>query len=250
MTVSLILFIFGLAIGSFLNVASTRYSETSPRFFKTLGGRSHCPLCGATLNWYELIPVFSFIAQLGKCRHCHGRISWQYLIVELSTALVFVGLGNIFQNNYLDLAIWLVAASVLIFIAAVDWRLFIIPDGANIFLALLGAALMLKNGAYASHITSAVVALFFFGAVVLITRGKGMGVGDVKLAGALGLLLGWPAAFIAFLSSFVIGAIYGVALILARKKTMKDAVPFGPFLVIGTFISLFFSKAIFDIINL
>lgn len=246
----LLLFVFGLAVGSFLNVASMRYP-------KSIGGRSRCPHCHKVLNWRELIPVASYLVQKGKCRNCDNRLSLQYPLVEVLTGGVFLSLGYYFQRfanlsdfsvwqSYVFLSLWIAAAACLILIALIDLRLFIIPDGLSIAIAALGVLLMALKADYLNHILTAALSFFFFGSVMLATRGRGMGMGDVKLAGAIGLLMGFPASLTAFVAAFVTGAIWGVGLILFRKKSFKDAVPFGPFLVLG----VFFSAAISDIIRL
>lgn len=246
-----ILFVFGLAAGSFLNVVAMRYEALAPdrsvKWRIWFGGRSRCPFCQTTLNWYELIPVLSFLIQRGKCRTCGRKLSWQYPIVELATAAAFVLAPSLL---ILELIIWLLASSTLILIAAIDARLSIIPDGAALFLAVLGFVSMIAKSVYVPHLLSALGGFLFFGALVLFSRGRAMGAGDVKLAGAIGLFLGWPPTLFAFMVAFVVGAVWGIFLILMKKKTLKDAVPFGPFLVIGTFIASFFTPTLFDIISL
>lgn len=230
---------FGLAIGSFLNVVSLRYTGDSP----VRGSRSRCPHCGKIIKWYELIPVVSFVIQKGKCRVCGHKLFLQYPIVELATGIIFALLAS--QIGFADLtalaslAIWLLAAVFFILIAVIDFRLFIIPDILTGGLTAFGIGLTVLEGFYFNHIAAAVVGLVFFGAIVFVTRGQGMGGGDIKLAGAMGLLLGLPDVIFAFMSAFVLGALWGVGLMVFRKKTLKDAVPFGPFLVIGVFLSKF-----------
>lgn len=249
-----LLFVFGLAVGSFLNVASMRYP-------KSVRGRSRCPHCRKVLNWHELIPIVSYVIQKGKCRNCGNQLSLQYPLVEALTGGVFLSLGYYFQRfshlpdfsawqGYILLLLWIVAAVCLILIALIDLRLFIIPDGLSITIAIIGILLTALKSNYLNHTLTAVLSFLVFGFVVVITKGRGMGMGDVKLAGAIGLLLGFPSSLIAFMAAFIIGAVWGVGLILFRKKSPKDAVPFGPFLVLGVFFALFFSNAIFDIIRL
>ncbi len=239
--------LFGLIIGSFLNVVSMRYKGDSPQkgefslFMRQ--GRSHCPHCGKVLAWHELIPIASFIIQKGRCRSCGHKLSLQYPVVELATGIIFALLagkiGFMDSTAVTSLSIWLLASVFFILIAAIDFRLFIIPDALNIGIAFLGVGITILQRDYFNHALAAVIGAIFFGAIVLATRGQGMGGGDIKLAGAMGLLLGLPDVIFAFMSAFIIGALWGVGLMILRKKTLKDAVPFGPFLVIGTFLSLF-----------
>ena len=253
----ILFFIFGLVIGSFLNVVSMRYGDfgnlkDSRNLY--IGGRSHCPYCGKILTWRELIPVLSFIIQKGKCRSCGHKLSLQYPVVELATGIIFALLaGQIgFANStaFINLAIWLLAAVFLILIATIDFRLFIIPDALNIGIAILGAGITFLQNDYLNHVLAAIIGMIFFGAIVLVTRGQGMGGGDIKLAGAMGLLLGLPNVVFAFMSAFIIGALWGVGLIIFRKKTLKYAVPFGPFLAIGAFLSVFLTPFFLNMVLL
>lgn len=239
-----------------MNVISIRYQDGSPQKgelrLSIWRGRSHCPHCGKILAWYELIPVASFVIQKGKCRSCGHKLSSQYPIVELATGIIFALLagkiGFADSTAFINLAIWLSAAVFFILIAAIDFRLFIIPDALNIGIAILGAGTAILQKDYLNHVLAAVIGALFFGAIVLATRGQGMGGGDIKLAGAMGLLLGLPDVVFAFMSAFIIGALWGVSLMILRKKTLKDAVPFGPFLVIGTFLSLFLTPFFLNVL--
>jgi prepilin signal peptidase PulO-like enzyme (type II secretory pathway) len=282
-----LLFIFGLAIGSFLNVVAVRYDGEKFLFStKAIGGRSHCPHCKNTLRWYELIPLVSFVIQGGKCRHCKARISWRYPIMELLSGAIFlfiplrfstvpyfanaVAAGAPHVAAFIAIsAIWIVAFEILLLIAYIDLLLNIIPDELNIALALVALieiaffarAFGIGNpsffGAFASvfglqanvwvaHLVAAAAGVAFFGAIVAVTRGRGMGMGDVKLALPLGLLFGWPDILIIAMMAFVIGGVYGLIAITAGKKTMKSAVPFGPFLVAAGTIAFFAGSALFN----
>ena len=218
----LFIFLFGLAVGSFLNVIICRL-ETKESI---ITGRSHCPKCGAVLKWLDLIPLISFLLQKGKCRYCKGKISLQYPIVELTTGLLFLLIFN-----------WLniVIACFLIIIFVYDLKHYIIPDKI-IFPAILLA--LIFNW---SNILSAVLASGFFLSLVLISKGKWMGLGDVKLAALMGLILGWPNICLALFLSFLSGAIIGLVLIALGKKTIKSQIPFGPFLSGATILIMLYS---------
>jgi prepilin signal peptidase PulO-like enzyme (type II secretory pathway) len=278
----LIRFLFGLAAGSFLNVVALRYNPDRGLFeIQPLRGRSHCHECGETLRAYELIPVISFLLQLGRCRSCKRRISFQYPVVELASAfaLAFIpsavqhtifpgflpGFGGSVTAYVLMASVFSLASLLFILIAAIDVRLRIIPDEANIAIALLGilgTALFAYygffndfNGSFLGHYAGifgfhadpwvnrffgAGVGAGFFGAIVFMTRGRGMGLGDVKLAAAGGFLLGWPDAPLAFLLAFVLGAFWSIILMASGKKKMKSVIPFGPFMVLGMFLIMLF----------
>ena len=280
-----ILFIIGLALGSFLNVAALRYRDGAGLFSgKRLGGRSHCPHCGAALAWHELLPLISFFVQRGHCRHCGAAISWQYPFVEIVGGLIFLipvffyyffeisrhaTMGDLLVWYYWLAAAWVLAGLLMLLLAVIDWRTYTIPDETSAGIALLGlliAALkwhyhdligwqvsFLKEyalmgdfgfGIFTGHLIAAFAGIIFFGGVYLVTGGRGIGFGDVKLAGALGLLLGWPDALLAFALAFIAGALVSLALLALGRKTMKESIPFGPFLIAGTFLTMLFGHAL------
>lgn len=270
--VPLILFVSGLAIGSFLNVVIFRYDGEQPLFsFAGLGGRSHCMHCKAQIKWYDLVPVFSFIFLMGKCRACGRRISFQYPLVELLTACAFLLPALYFYPHYsfpamhpqavAMAALWLPVIALMIILAGVDMRLMLIPDETVIGLSLVGLALSSYRdsflGAYAAlfpqsaspflnHIAGGALGFALLGLIVLLSRGRAMGMGDVKLAGAMGLILGFPDIVFVLAFSFLVGGIFSMGLLLARwgrgRTTMKTMVPFGPFMVAGFFIHIFWME--------
>lgn len=277
------MFVFGLLVGSFLNVIALRYKEDEPVLgVRVVGGRSQCMTCQVGLKWYELVPLFSFLVQGAKCRHCKHSLNWQYPIVEFVTAILTVALpyflytfygasvsaarGEPLLWFYFVSTVWLLIAYVSIVLSAIDLRLRIIPDQCNLLLGLLGALLLgfrywhegaLSNftGAYASilgvpenPLVSALIAvafaIFLFGGTIYFTRGRGMGLGDLKLAIPLAIILGWPDVLIAFMASFIIGSAVGLLMIAGKRATMKAAVPFGPFIVIGMYVAIFYGESI------
>lgn len=277
-------FVFGLLIGSFINVLSLRYKE-GERILVTraITGRSHCMTCRKTLRWYELVPLFSFLAQAGKCRGCKTRLSWQYPAIELASGLLtaflttslyqYYSSAQLLSGNthlllwvYIATGLWLIVGYTCLTLAAIDLRLQIIPDQSNVLIGIVGIILCafyatglvayqpftgpyatmlgLPNSPIISSLLGAGFGLVFFGGIVFLTRGRGMGLGDVKLAIPMGILLGWPDALIAFASAFIIGTVVSLAMLLKRKATMKAMIPFGPFLVIGLFVAVFFGEKI------
>ena len=231
------LFLFGLATGSFLNCVIYRL-ETGGSFLK---GRSFCPHCKHKLSWLDLIPVLGFVFLQGKCRYCGKKISLQYPLVELATGFLFV-LAFWHFGFGISLIPWLFVLSSLIAIFVYDLKHYIIPDSL-VFAAIVVAAVFNFN---LLALLSALGAAGFFLAIVLISRGKWMGVGDIKLAFLMGLMLSWPAILLALFLAFSIGAIIGLGLMAVGRKTFKSEVPFGPFLVIGTFIALFWGEIIIE----
>ena len=265
-------FLFGLATGSFLNCVIYRL-EASKSFLR---GRSFCPKCNHLLSWQDLVPVFSFISLGGKCRYCKEPISWQYPLVEIATALLFLLIFNYqfsllrqgfggqaifnqypiisFQNLFYLCYLLIVSCSLIVIFVS-DLRTYVIPDEVVYGAILVSGIWYLVSGiffqAYTKYyilntIYSALAAASFFFAIVLISRGRWMGVGDIKLAFFMGLFLGWPNILVALFLAFFIGAIIGVGLILAGRKKLQSEVPFGPFLVIGTFLALFWGQTIID----
>ena len=257
-------FLFGLVVGSFLNCVI--YRLALPNFsLKNLGGlknRSYCPHCKKTLSWQDLIPVLSFLILRGRCRHCRQKISWQYPLVEIATGLLFLLIFNfqfsIFNEfsifNFLKLIYYWTIACFLIVVFVYDLKHYIIPDQivypailvSDIWYFISGIFDIYTKYEILNTIYSAFGAALFFLLIVLISRGKWMGVGDIKLAFFMGLILGFPNILVAIFSAFFIGAIIGIGLMTAGRKTMKSEIPFGPFLVTGTMSAIFFGESLTD----
>ena len=255
---SLIVFVAGLAVGSFLNVVIFRLENGE----KIVNDRSRCLRCKHTLVWYDLVPVLSFIFLKGKCRYCGKKISWQYPLVEIGTGILFVMALNfqfsIFNFQFLTAALYsLLITSSLIVIFVYDLKHYIIPDkviypaiivalGFNLFSNFYNLQFTIYNSLFLNNIFAAFIASLFFLSIVVITKGKGMGGGDIKLAFLMGLILGWPVIIFSVFFAFISGSVVGVYLIIAGKKKMKSMIPFGPFLIFGTFIGMFWGKEIVE----
>jgi len=230
---------FGLTIGSFLNVVICRL-ETNESI---LISRSHCPKCKVILKWYDLIPVLSFLIQKGKCRYCMKRISWQYPIVEISTACLFLLIFN-FQFSIFNLIYYLIIISFLIIIFVYDLKYYLILDKV-IFPAIIIVGIfnfLISPEGWQFSILSAFGASLFFLLLVLVSKGKWMGLGDVKFAFLMGLILSWPNILLGLFLSFFSGAIIGIILILFGKKGLKSQIPFGPFLVGATVLIMLYGQ--------
>lgn len=281
-----ILFVLGLAVGSFLDVIASRYqSEGKLLAASIISGRSRCMNCGKILRWYELIPLVSFMIQRGRCRGCRSKLSWRYPAIELGVGILFAGaayrlysLYSIWQFGDLAafpiwyfgiLAVWLSALAILALVAFIDFRFSIIPDPLNLFVLLLGVigvvirsafhisgflqgsflgyhALLFgfQSSAWLGHSFAAIFGLAIFGLIILLSRGRAMGMGDVKLAFVLGVLFGWPDIALLTTLAFVFGALWSLGALARGKKTMKDMVPFGPFIVLGALAVFFFGNSI------
>lgn len=246
-TISLV-FLFGLGVGSFLNVVILR-----GRRGENFRGRSKCESCKITLSPLELIPVVSFIVQKGRCRHCGAALFWQYPIVELGTALLYAGAwllwqkGLFFSPPQIPSAIFLLAsalglgAAMVIFVSDIRYR--IIPNGAVLTLLGIGAVIRvfdqssLTVSALSALLFSAVIALFWF-----FSKGTAMGLGDAKLILATSLVVGYPLSIPAFLFTFWSGGAVGILLLVSGIKKLKDPIPFGPFILGGAVLAQFFGQ--------
>ncbi len=234
---SLSIFIFGLIVGSFLNCLIYRL-EIEESFLK---GRSYCPRCKQILSWPDLIPVLSFLFLKGKCRYCQQKISIQYPLVELATGILFVSIFNILYSIF-----YILITCFLIVIFVYDLKHYIIPDKIIYPVIVIALVFNFQFSIFKFSILSAIGAAAFFLLIVLISRGKWMGVGDIKLAFLIGLVLSWPNILVALFLAFFIGAVIGLGLIISGKKKLKSEVPFGPFLVTGTFIAMFFGEQLIN----
>ncbi len=265
----LIVFLFGLITGSFLNCIIYRLAPHI-QVCERIKSRSYCPKCKHILKFQDLIPLFSFIILKGKCRYCQKSISWQYPLVELMTAFLFVlifwhvGLINnlIFDIRILDfftLFYFLIITAFLIIIFVYDLKHYIIPDKIiypAIVIAFFYQLFEIWNFGRQPLEESPLTGLWnlgfsilpagFFLAIILFSRGRWMGLGDFKLAILMGLILGWPNILVALFLAFAVGAIIGIGLIIFQKKTLKSEIPFGPFLVGATFITLFWGEKIIN----
>lgn len=242
--------LFGLVIGSFLNVVIYR----TPRG-ESLMGRSHCPGCNYQIAPYDNIPVFSWLALKGRCRRCKQTISPQYPLVEAATAVSF------------GLIVWQFGASpvsfLLIFFAASSIALFMIdlqtlrlPDAIVIptTVVLAGGFALLSiydkdlDRFFVAALGAGLLTLFYF-VIWIATLGRGLGFGDVKLAPSLGLTMGYfglGAVLSGTAVAWLLGAIIGVFAIVVGKAKRGKPIPFGPFLIIGCWVGVFFGADMFD----
>jgi prepilin signal peptidase PulO-like enzyme (type II secretory pathway) len=252
-----LIFTFGLIIGSFLNCVIWRlYKEES-----FLSDKSYCPHCRHPLGTSDLVPVLSYIFLRGKCRYCQKKISIQYPLVELITALLFVfvylrfGPVNVlFSFNFFEVLFWWIISAFLILIFVFDLKYYIIPDEV-IYPAIIVSMLWIlysfsfgaisKTDVLYTVISSLSASLFFF-LIWFFSKGMAMGFGDVKLALLMGLMLGYPNIVAGLFLGFLFGAIIGSGLVLLKKKGFKSEIPFGPFLLAGLILSLFYGERIIN----
>ncbi len=254
---TIFIFLFGSAIGSFLNVLIDRLSEN-----QSIMGRSHCDFCGKKLTWFDLVPIFSFLTLGGKSRCCHKKLSWQYPLVELTTGIAFV---LIFKDSLVFKTVFIagiVSCFIVIFVS--DFKYHLISDW--ILWALFGFSLLFKvltpiSSVFPSqagiHVLSQIVSDVLSGLIVaapifliyFVTRERAMGLGDVLLSAITGFLLGWPMGFVAIYIAFVTGAIYGIVLLAIHRKKLKSHIAFGPFIIIGALVMLYYGKEIISVVE-
>lgn len=251
------LFIFGLLVGSFLNVVLFRFGTGEG----VVSGRSRCNACKETIAWYDNIPLVSFVALRGKCRKCGAGISWQYPAVELATALLFAFAGKEFyvpgsvdaalQTTF---ALGLIGALLVIFVY--DLSHMEIPVSAlgfgilwtvfslfSLWYLALPREAFLDSRLFSGLVGGAIAFLLFY-ALVFFSKETWMGEGDAWLALLLGLVVGWQLLLPALTLAFGSGAIVGIALVAMRKKGMQSRIPFGPFLAASVLFMLFFGRMV------
>jgi len=233
--------LFGLALGSFLNVVIARV----PVGRSLVRPGSACPGCSAPLTWYDNIPVLSFMLLRGRCRSCGMRISWRYPIVETITAAVLVVAYAAFGPS-VNFLVACVLLPVLVALTAIDLDHQMIPDAITLPGIVVGLVINVV-GRRISWLDCAIGILLgggLFLVIILVSRG-GMGGGDLKLGAMLGAFLGWQALLVALFVAIVLGGAIGAVLLATGRRGRKDPIPFGPFLAAGGAMALFWGERAF-----
>jgi len=249
--------VFGLAIGSFLNVVAYRV----PLGLSVVSPASACPGCGSEISARDNVPVLSWLVLRGKCRHCAEPISPRYLVVEAITAVVFVAIALRFLPDVLGaataaakvsgtlvLVAFLYLGAISVALTAIDLDVHRLPDAIvlpsyAVGVVLLGVAALLggQGVAFATALAGAGILVAFYVILALVKPG-GMGMGDVKLAGVLGLFLGylgWSELIVGALAAFVLGGLFGVAVLISRRSQRGASIPFGPWMFAGSAVAIF-----------
>ncbi len=245
--------VLGIMIGSAVNAIVWRLHVNR----SWVHGRSMCPDCKHALAARDLVPVVSWLWLRGKCRYCQKKILWLYPAVELLTAALFALSAAVLPPvglvSAVRLGCWLLLLTMLVVLAVYDARWLILPD--KMVLPLAGVALVYvvvmsvltgELQVVRGAAEAAVLGGGGFMAIIILSKGRGMGAGDMKLAVAMGLMLGLKGLGVAMLVAFNVAAIVGLAMIIARKRKGRDQIPFGPYLVGGTIVAFLFAHQIVE----
>lgn len=228
----IVIFLYGIVIGSFLNVCIYRI----PKRESLAKVRSHCMSCGYQLRWYDLIPVFSYLFLRGQCRRCKEHISIQYPLVETLNGVLYV-LIFLVNGWSIDSVIYCLLVSALIVLSVIDFRTYEIPFGINLFILALGLIhLGFHLGDWVTYVVGLFAVSLFLGIVYFISGGRAIGGGDVKLMAAAGLLIGWKLSVFALVTGCILGSV--IHLIRMRVSGEGKVLAMGPYLAAGIFLSL------------
>lgn len=229
---SIIIFLYGIVIGSFLNVCIYRI----PLKESIAKERSHCMSCGYQLKWYDLIPLFSYLALRGRCRKCKTKISVQYPIIESLNGILYLIILWV-NGMSVDTVLCCLLTSALIVLSVIDLRTYEIPFGINLFILALGLIRVIINYEdWLEHVIGFFAVSIILLLIIIISKGKSMGGGDMKLMAAAGLFLGWKLILLAMALGCIIGSVIHVIRMIVSKVGRKLA--FGPYLAAGIFLAM------------
>ena len=236
----IIVFLFGIVIGSFLNVCIYRI----PKGESIVVVPSHCMNCNYKLKWYDLVPLFSYLFLRGKCRKCNTKISVQYPIIEAANGFTYC---LVFATHGFSLSsvCYCLLFSTLIVISVIDWRTYEIPIGCNIFILAVGLIHMAMDYSnWLQYVIGLLAVSGFLAIIFFVSKGRGIGGGDVKLMAVCGLLLGWKMILVAFF----IGCVLGASLHIIRMKVSnaEHVLAFGPYLSAGVAIAVLWGEPILN----
>jgi prepilin signal peptidase PulO-like enzyme (type II secretory pathway) len=249
----IVLALFGLVFGSFVGALTYRLPRDIS-LIKT--NRSFCDKCKRSLSWHDNVPVISYVVLSGRCRSCHKKISARYPLIEIFTAGVFLVIyifrSQILANSWLENPLYILfvlfIATLLIAIFVIDLERGIIPDEL-VFIGWLASLflILITNSPLYELFLAGLIAANFLLLVNLLTIGKGMGLGDVKLALFIGTFFGILKMVFWLFSGFIIGSIVGIILLTLGKKKLSEKIAFGPFLVVAFFVTLFVGDKLINI---
>lgn len=246
-------FLFGTVIGSFINVIIYRLKNNIKGI---LNGRSFCPNCKKEIKAYDLIPILSFFFLKGKCRNCSKKISSKYPLVEFLTGIVFL---YIFWNtsiNFIDplkIGAYFIYSFILVTISVYDFYYKEIPTKLILSGIIIAFILSITSTFFPifspplyTTLIAFLITFIFFGSQVYFSKERWMGWGDVFIGAFMAFILGWKLTLVAMFLSYILGSIVGVFLIIMFKHKGKTAIPFGPFLSLGTLIAMGYGNKILE----
>lgn len=243
----LFILLFGIVIGSFLNVCINRL----PKRQSIILPGSYCPLCETPLSWYDNIPIISYLILLGRCRYCNNRISLQYPLVEILNVFIYFILYYRF-NNPLDFIFFSIVSSILLIISFIDFNHMLIPDILIILILIFWLIYIILNYLVynldlrlINSLISSIIPGLLFLFIMVVSKG-GIGGGDVILISTLGLILNLELILLNIILSFILGSLVSIFLLLFKIKSRKDPIPFGPFIILSFFIVLFYGDNILN----
>jgi leader peptidase (prepilin peptidase)/N-methyltransferase len=233
-------FIYGLVVGSFLNVCIFRI----PEGISVVGPPSSCSNCGHRLYFRDMIPVVNYIATKGRCKYCNASYSVQYPVIEFLNAVLYLMIALKYGVS-LYTASYCILVSLLLTVSLIDIKYMIIPDVLNVVIAGIGIAVILHGNSFIwDKLIGAAVGLIIFSLLTFFTGA--MGGGDIKLMTALGLVFGVKGILFITIFSFIIGALVSAVLIAFKLKSMKDKIPFGPFICMAAWLYIFYGNEIIE----
>lgn len=232
----LITFLYGIVIGSFLNVCIYRI----PLGESIAKDRSHCMTCGYQLRWYDLVPLFSWLALGGKCRKCKAPISPQYPIIEGANGVLYFVIMAVNGFNLVSV-IYCLMASALLALSVIDFRTYEIPFGFNVFITCLGIfRVALDRENWSEYVIGFFAVSLFLELLLIVSKGRAIGGGDVKLMAAAGLVLGWKLIILAFFAGCILGSV--IHIIRMKVSQAEHMLAMGPYLSMGILLAALFGN--------
>lgn len=235
-----IVIIYGVLIGSFLNVVIYRV----PRHESIVVNRSHCMNCGKQIKWYDLVPLVSFLILRGKCRYCKTKLSLQYPLVEFANGLGYAIIVIVNGVNSTSI-LFCLCTSALLALSVIDWRTYEIPDAFNAFIGILGIIRLLTDlQHWYTYVIGFVSVSGFLYIIYIVSKERAMGGGDVKLMAAAGLLIGWKYSIL----SLVLGCMFGSVIhsLYMKLKDKDHMLALGPYLSMGIYLSMLYGDEIIE----
>ena len=233
---SIVVLLFGLLIGSFLNVLIYRI----PQKENFIVARSHCMKCNYQLKWYDLVPLFSWLFLRGKCRKCGEKISIQYPLIEVANGLLYLLVFSKFGLS-IESLLYCLLFSALLALSVIDFRTYEIPVGFNYFILILGLVRLVTDYVnWSSYVIGFLAVSTFLFIIIVASKGRAMGGGDMKLMATCGLLIGWKLIILAFLLGCILGSI--IHIIRMRVSGEDHVLAMGPYLSMGVALAVLFGN--------